>query len=44
MSDLEMRKYRIAHAKDRNFASDDAGYGIVVAVIAVMAVCAWLVS
>ena len=44
MSDLEMRKYRIARAGERNFATADMGYGIIVAVVAVMAACAWLVS
>ena len=44
MSELEMRKYHIAHASERNFAQVDMDYGIVLAVIAIMAACAWLVS
>ena len=44
MNELEMRKYHITHANERNFASDEMGYGIIVAVVAVMAACAWLVS
>ena len=44
MSELEMRKYHIAHANERNFADAEMGYGIVAAMVAIMAACAWLVS
>lgn len=44
MSELEMRKYKIAHAGERNFASTEIGPGIVAVVVAILALCLWLVS